>query len=650
MKEVTPDKTKIQVGETIKEWEGLEEITPYPHVSPPAVDDTNPDSRPNLSKYPNVVGSNRLSVTEKDKGASLPARIRKRSWMGWFLWGDGTPPPGISAGYPAQETDPPKYNNDNWDFYSWQYSAGDPIESGQWKAVRLDQQPLYLNPFRVNYNWPSGKFGYKASPLEAFADNIGYWASKKIVRGPNISFAYPYLAEYADRVDEKKAPDFPDAWRNSWLYVRTRPLETFVLVPSNKTPKELLEDGQWNKVKDVHEPFPYPMWDEKLSPQDQTPFNIKVDRMGDWDADLVWEATNAEAPTSYQKNRYCKTAFNEAGRGNYLKMTVAQGSPFIWCETNNNRYAIFYNLIRTNEKGHLDNTGGAKPTQAGIVTDPVSNICIWDVPGIEGVQYILLYGNQTNPNQFYHEVEPFKWDKEKGAPGGWNPPGAQSNHTYVAVFFKKDAVTPVSLERNSGIDQHGNPYFFIEFKNVRDGKANKKNWYVVGAVPVMHYYHKDVKEDDEQTRVKAAHGWAEELGKWAFNFLTDTKITFDVKNMYKVITTYSAVLQNPYVAAGNKTAYKMTSDSWKTVIALMPHHYQPITLGPDYTPAAMEARTAILPAPDMWTRARKLFTEKPVPAAQSSIKAARRSITSSIVIRPAPSLFRLFHPRPGPWE
>jgi hypothetical protein len=130
MKEVTPDKTKIQVGETIKEWEGLEEITPYLHVSPPAVDDTNPDSRPNLSKYPNVVGSNRLSVTEKDKGASLPARIRKRSWMGWFLWGDGTPPPGISAGYPAQETDPPKYNNDNWDFYSWQYSAGDPIESG----------------------------------------------------------------------------------------------------------------------------------------------------------------------------------------------------------------------------------------------------------------------------------------------------------------------------------------------------------------------------------------------------------------------------------------------------------------------------------------------------------------------------------------
>lgn len=101
MKEDSSDQTKIQVGETIEEWEGLEKITPYLHLSPPPVDETNPDSPPNLSKYPHVVGGNRLSVTRPDQGSLLPARIRKRSWMGWFLWGDGAPPPGISAGYPA---------------------------------------------------------------------------------------------------------------------------------------------------------------------------------------------------------------------------------------------------------------------------------------------------------------------------------------------------------------------------------------------------------------------------------------------------------------------------------------------------------------------------------------------------------------------
>jgi Glycosyl hydrolase family 81 C-terminal domain len=582
MNEDNSDKTKIQVGEAIEGWEGLEKITPYLHLSPPPVDETNPKSRPNLSKYPNVVGGNRLSVTQPDQGSMLPARIRKRSWMGWFLWGDGAPPPGVSAGYPVAETEPPKYHNDNWDFYSWQYSAGEPISSGQWKAVRLDQQPLYLNPIRLNYNWPCGKFGYQTAPLKRFADNLGYWSSKKIVRGPNLSLAFPYFVEYAERVDEKSAPNYPDAWRNSWLYMRTRPLETLVMVPSNKTPVELLENGAWNKVDGGHEPFPYPVWDEKLSPPEQTPWNIKVDRMGDWDADLIWEGTHPAA-TDYQKNRYQKTAWKEAGKGNYLKMTVGQGSPYVWCETNNSRYAIFYNLIRTNEKDHLDDAGGTRSTQAGVLSDPGSHICVWDVPGVEGVQYVLLYGNQTNPNQFYHEVEPFKWDKEKGVPGGWNPPGAQSNHTYLAVYFKKDAVTPVSLQQNCGVDPQGNLYFFLDFRNVKEGKGNQKNWYVVGAVPVMHYYHPEVKEDDEPARVKAAHIWAEELGKYAFNFLTGTTITFEVRNMYKVKTTYRAALQNPYQALGDKIGNQMTPDSWKTVIAVMPHHYQPITLGPDST-------------------------------------------------------------------
>jgi hypothetical protein len=156
-----PGEDKVQVGEKIQ-WDGLPEadaaVTPFLHKVAPPIGD--PGSPPNLSKYPNVAGISRLAVTDQ------PINIRKRSWMGWFLWGDGAPP-----------SDKP------WDFYSWQYDAKTPSDTGKWTPIRLDQQPLYLNPFRLNYNWPPGKFGYKAQPLKDFPDNVGYWAQKRIVRG-----------------------------------------------------------------------------------------------------------------------------------------------------------------------------------------------------------------------------------------------------------------------------------------------------------------------------------------------------------------------------------------------------------------------------------------------------------------------------------
>ena len=584
------DKTKtIQIGDSIDIWQQLDPITPYLRLQAPPVDDNDPHSPPDQTKYPSVAGIERLSVTESAKN------IRKRSWMGWFLWGDGTPPPGTSPGSGTGEPSTRENENAPWDFCSWQYSAGYDVDeidknNGLWKPVRLDQQPLYLNPLRINYNWPAGKFGYRKQPLKGFAENLGYWSEKKIVRGPNLSLAYPYLVEYADYVDKTKNPNFPDEWRNSWLYVRTRPLETLVIVPGVKNPSEILAEGPWNQVADGHEPFPYPVWDETLPAAEQTPFSIKVDRMGDWDADLVWEGTHAGAK-DYEKNHYRRTDFNEPGQGNYLKMTVAQGSTLIWCETHRSRYVSFYNLIRTNEKAHIDNTGGTRPSNAGMAREQVlqqtaSRQGAWDVPGIDDVQYVLLYGNQTNPNQFHHEVEPFKWDRQTGQPGGWNPPGQQSNHTYMAVYFRKRAVAAVDLDRHSGTDTDGNPYFFLEFTD-----PGRKNWFVVGAVPVMSYYHSQVPEDDEQKRLAAARRWAEEMSRYAFNFLVDTKISFKVTNIYRATTTYKTVVRNPYVAAGEATAASMTADQEKTVIALMPHHYQPITLGLDSTQAIDPAAT-----------------------------------------------------------
>ncbi len=566
----------VPIGNQINIWEGLEPVTPHLHLQPPPIDISDPNSLPDQSRYPNVVGTKQLAITDYARN------IRKRSWMGWFLWGNGTPPPGVTPGYPATNPSPPLYNDENWDYFSWQYSAGYDIKDitnshGEWKAVRMDQQPLYLNPFRVNYNWPAGKFGYQKQPLQAFPNKVGFWKNKKIVRGPNLSLSYPYMAEYADYISKTNQPNFPDEWRNSWLYVQTRPLETLVMVPGIKTPAELMTAGPWNKVESGNEIFPYPVWNENLSHIDQTPFCIKVDRMGDWDADLIWEGTHNQS-TSYDQNKYQPSAFNEPGQGNYLKMTVAQGSPLIWCETHNSQYINFYNLIRTNEPGHIDNTGGTRPTNAGMAIDPTTNQGVWDVPGVKNVQYVLLYGNQTNPNQFYHEVEPFKWDEQTGLPGGWNPPGHQSNHTYIAIYFKKDTVVPVDLAQHAGTDSDGNPYFYLQFNN-----KTQKNWYVVGAIPVMRYYHNEVSEDSADQRLAAARRWAEEMGLYAFNFLTDTTIRYEVANMNLATTIYQTTVTNPFVAAEQTTAVSMTADPKKTVIALMPHHYQPITLGPDLT-------------------------------------------------------------------
>ena len=51
---------------------------------------------------------------------------------------------------------------------------------------------------------------------------------------------------------------------------------------------------------------------------------------------------------------------------------------------------------------------------------------------------------------------------------------------------------------NNGTDAQGNPYFYLEFKNT------SKNWFVVGSVPIMHYYHTGVSVDSEATRITAA--------------------------------------------------------------------------------------------------------------------------------------------------
>jgi hypothetical protein len=552
----------IPAGNPI-DWDGLAQdpVTPGFHTV------GGPESASfkahNWSKYPNVAGTGRLSVTRNPSGD-----VPKRSWLGWFLWGDGTPPPGVSPGIPGAVSDPQKPDNDNWDYFSWQYPSaeGDKAKT-KWTAQRLDQQPLYLNPLRINNNWPCARFGYQSQPLKRFKDNYAFWSEKKIVRGPNISLPYPYFEQYANKKD---AP-VPDEWQNSWLYLRTKPLETLVLVPSCMKPDELIQPGTWND----NDPFPYPVWDKNLPPQKQTPYNIKVDRVGDWDADIIWEGTNPSFDEHYPDNCYQRSAFHEAGKGRYLKMTVAHGSPFVWCETNGNKYSIFYNLIQQNAAKSAVKTRGAKADDS--FAGP------FRVPGVTGVSFVLLNGDQNNPNQPYQETEPFGWNNATGQIGGWNPPGQQHSRTFIAIFYRDDTVVPVSVDGKSD-------HFYLE--HLQAGK----NWYAVAALPVMHYYHSENAQDRFSDMFRAACDYAGELGKYAFNFLTKTEISYEVTNMYKVCTTHAATFKNPYLEANPSDAGAPAltagdNSERKTVMALMPHHYQPIGLGRDLTqPGGPELR------------------------------------------------------------
>jgi len=601
---LTSGATVVTVGTNIGQgyWEGLPVVNQADILTqPPAngVDPNNPNNLvPNTSKYPVAAGAGQGAFTEflkADYESKPGGRPPLRSWLGWFLWGNGTPPPGVNPGIFNTEAGYGSYNGTTWDYFNFQWPKEGGKGNGTWNPVRIDQQPLFLTPLNLAYNWAPGLFGYVSQPFLQMPPEFKgffYWKNKRIVRGVNIGGTNPYTYQYGDKITSTA---IPEAWRQAWLYVSMRPLETTVIVPGNLPPDDLLKPGEYNKLPDgSNDPFPYPMWDQTRPASDQTPFAILADKIGDSNADLIWEAANPRSGAYYTQKRYQRSAFNQPGVGNYLKMSVAQGSPFVWCETNNNSFVNFYNLIRTNLVGQIDNN---QLTGATTLSDGP-----YEVPGVTGVSFVLLYGNHLNPNQWYQEAIPYysnigdNPDINDQNPGGFNPPPVpyktkgnstitppgQNNHTYTAIFFRTDSVKPVQLGKfgkNAGTDAQGNPYFYIEFLNPG------KNWFVVGSVPEMRYYHTQVGQDPESGRKAAAMAWANTMGKYAFNFMTQSSIKYSVTNMYQTTTNHTFTLENPYVAAKAPQAASMTLPG-ETVLALNPHQYQPITLGPDLTKAS----------------------------------------------------------------
>lgn len=598
--------TVVTVGVNIGQgyWEGIPTIDSAQILQSPP--NSGADGAPNTSKYPVAAGATQGSFTEQLKQDYETRGIRPplRSWMGWFLWGNGTPPDGVNPGiFNTAAAYGDRTAATNWDYFNFQWPVSGGKEAGTWNPVRVDQQPLYLTPLFLSYNWAPGLFGYVSKPFKSFPVKPGesyglfYWQEKQIVRGVNVGGTVPFLYQYGDKVTSSA---IPETWRQAFVYLSMRPLETTVIVPGNLPPTQLVKAGDYNKQPDnSNDPFPYPVWDVTRPASDQTPFAIKTDRVGDFDADIVWEAANPRAGAYYDQKKYQRSAFNQPGIGNYMKMTVAQGSPFVWCEVNNSKYAIFYDLIRPNLPGSI--TSGNSTIMVGTAPKPV--------PGVQGVNYVLMYGDQTNPNQWYQESAPWYANlggdpsKNDQSPGGFNPPPlkdyiangggkistpGQHNFTYTAIFYRTDCVKRVDIGKfgaNTGTDSQGNPYFYLEFDQSNAWNKTGKNWFVVASVPEMRYYHTGVTPDSQSARDAAATAWAETMGQYAFNFLTKSTINYSVTNMYQSTTNYNFSVQNPYVALGAPNAAKMTVPDM-TVLALNPHQYQPITLGPDLTKAS----------------------------------------------------------------
>jgi len=193
----------------------------------------------NSAHYPLLPGVNDVAATPR-----LPKPYRLRSFLGGLLWGTG----------------------ELADFHQWVDVPPEPARwnEGHWQQLRLDQQPIYLNPVMLHYNWAPGQFGNDPNQLEprtrldqggiynsfavtnfAYPTNLGIEGNTipnrsvppypfTLRRGINLAMPFPYLIP-----DRNWTSQFPDAWKRSPLKLESRPLETLLLVPSNLRPDEL---------------------------------------------------------------------------------------------------------------------------------------------------------------------------------------------------------------------------------------------------------------------------------------------------------------------------------------------------------------------------------------------------------------------------
>lgn len=359
-----------------------------------------------------------------------------------------------------------------------------------WTQSLFSQHPVWADPLIIEYLQPPNAVNSAPSS-----------------RGINISMPAPFLqadAPYGSCSSTFSPP---------LTLIAPSGMPTLIIQPATAAPGNA--------------PIP-PAW---------SPIALLVDRMGDWDVDLIFQDP---------ANPYTQTPFTAPSQGNYIKMTAAKGCPYAFCEAGGEVSVVVI--------------------QNQIINKVATTTAV--VPGVTNVSYALYGGDQSVP----------------GIP--LNPSDMQNNFTTFALFWKTDTATFTA--DNIGVT----PNSYLSFNNSGTGE---KNWFVIAAIPTLQAY-PTTGQTYSQALGQAAVNYAEALGQHAFNFLVDTEITYSIADMYLVTTNFTASLTNPYLAV-NPQLPAMTTDS-NTVMALMPHQYQSATFAPGIAPPVLNLNgsTAFTPA------------------------------------------------------
>lgn len=415
--------------------------------------------------YPLLAAPDKVSVTTTAQNPNaLTAPFRVHSWMGGaILWATG------------------KLENNPSDGY---FVARNVPANNVWPAELFQQAPLAADPII---------FEYLQAPSQAGSDPNS--------RGINLCTPFPY-------------------------YVPGTPYDPScsALSPTWKTtPLLLLNDSQLNLLVFPSTTAPV---DGTASGSAWAPDSVLVDRMGDYDTDLIFQ--NPDNP------------YGVGGKGEYIKFTVVQGSPFIYCEVHGVKFVGLSNRM-------------FGPIVAATAAS--------SVPGVSKVDYARFGGNQNNPGVFSQDIT-------------LNPFGEQDNFTTWAVYFKNDI--GITFSAGSVTSQPQNSY--LEFPNTTD-----VFYFVLAAMPTIFAYPTTGSTYGAEIGMAGqdADSYAKELGKYAFNFVTDTTVSYEVKDSTFLDTTFSSTLTNPY-SDGTMVA----ADS--TVMCLMPHHYQDQTFASGLAPTVLD--------------------------------------------------------------
>jgi hypothetical protein len=431
---------------------------------------------PDSTYYPPLAAPNRVSVTtvaQNPKALVPPYRLH--SWLGGaMLWATG------------------KMETDSTDGY---FVARNVPSTNVWPAELFQQAPLIADPLILQY---------LEAPNQANSDPT--------TRGINLCFPFPYYDLDAAYSPGCQAADA--TWQTTPLALKTDSQKNILLFPTNAAPIDGQAVGS--------------LW---------APDSILVDRMGDWDVDLIFQNP---------ANPYIKTPFSDpSGQGEYIKLTCAQGSPFVFVECRGVEFiGISNRMVGDQSSGLL-----APATTAAAV------------PGVSKVSYARLGGNQNNPAIF--------------AEGSTlNPPGLQDNFTTWAVYFKND----IGITFVPGLVTTQPQNSYLQFPN-----TTQKFYFVIAGIPTIFAY-----PTQGQTYAQAiaqtgndVDAYAQEMGKFAFNFLTDTVITYSVTCQTFLETCFTTSLVNPYSDSSMVAAES-------TVMCLMPHHYQDQTFAPGLRPIVLD--------------------------------------------------------------